>query len=294
MAKSTLSVGTKVWAKKINAAWRESAAKIIDVGRALLEAKASVPHGDFEKLLKNELDFVPATARKLMAIAKDNRLQNVLSGHALPGHWTTIYELHKLDDGQLETALAGDRTRVAVQQIRAPKPTVIDVQHEDITGPADARPGSPAKATQAMARALPPGNAIVQGEGADTPSNSSADTPLAEDAVPASQTQPLAEHTADDVPEGGTVVTADSEGGVQELATIHDDVLSTALPDNIAQVNRLNTSLQNAWDVLEDADDGALRIFAGYLSMSAERLTLTIDKLMSIEALVRGKAEAAE
>jgi hypothetical protein len=137
-SKANISVCTKARADRINAAWRQSATQIIEAGRLLLEAKDALPHGDFERMIKRELDFVPQTARKLMAIASDQRILNRAHGRALPDHWTTLYELTQLDDAALEQAfetgiINKTMQRSEAKRLRAPeKPTVTDAEFHDV------------------------------------------------------------------------------------------------------------------------------------------------------------------
>jgi hypothetical protein len=111
MNKSNISVGTKGWADRINASWREtlhawrrSVEKIFDTGRALLACKEAVPHGDFTRMLESELEFQPRIAQWLMAIARDERLSRSEIFSFLPPSYTAIYRLTKLDDSELEQA----------------------------------------------------------------------------------------------------------------------------------------------------------------------------------------------
>lgn len=55
-------------------AWNKTCEGVFEVGRLLIEAKAALPHGEFTAMVEAELPFVPQTARKLVAIAQDERL----------------------------------------------------------------------------------------------------------------------------------------------------------------------------------------------------------------------------
>jgi hypothetical protein len=121
MSTSNISVGTKIWAEKINGAWKRSIAEVFQVGVLLLQAKEAVPHGDFEDLIKTKLEFSPATARKLMAVAADERIAKRAQGAILPEHWTTLYELTKLDDAQFEQALKDGTINPDMERKDVPK-----------------------------------------------------------------------------------------------------------------------------------------------------------------------------
>ena len=91
------------WAQRIVAAWSASVAGFISVGRLLLDAKASLQHGEFVEMAESDLPFSLRRAECLMAIAADVRI----SHHAanLPPSWTTLYELSRLPDERFEKAL---------------------------------------------------------------------------------------------------------------------------------------------------------------------------------------------
>lgn len=136
MAKSSLSLGTKVWADKINGAWRKGFDAIIETGRHLIEAKKNCAHGDFADLVENRLAFKPRVAQSLMKIAGDERITNAKHASLMPASWTVLNELTKLDDEAFERALTEGEITPATKRREAAKlaaPTVIDVEHEDIT-----------------------------------------------------------------------------------------------------------------------------------------------------------------
>jgi hypothetical protein len=125
MSKSNLSVGTKIWVGTINAAWREGTRRALDawreVGVKLLAAKDALPHGDFENMIKSQLDFTPQTARKLMIVASDTRVLNRAPERGLPDHWTTYYELTKLSDDELDQAFASGVIAPEMRRSDVPK-----------------------------------------------------------------------------------------------------------------------------------------------------------------------------
>jgi hypothetical protein len=148
MPAMTSAVGTNGWADRINLAWRKSAAQIIETGQLLRQAKQVVDKGGFQKMVESQLDFDASVARKLMAIAGDERIIRACKMARLPKHWTTLYGLHKLSDDALQTALSGDAPPKGedVAKARSARPTVIDVQHEDISE----SPAEPPRAEDAV------------------------------------------------------------------------------------------------------------------------------------------------
>jgi hypothetical protein len=95
----------KAWIARISERWRASVEAIIDVGRLLGEAKASLPHGAFGLMIERDLPFSASTAQRLMAIAGDARLSNPAHVQHLPASWGTLYELTKLSDEEFASAI---------------------------------------------------------------------------------------------------------------------------------------------------------------------------------------------
>ncbi len=94
------------FAERITASWRKSVEAIIEVGRLLTHAKAQLDHGEFASMIDAKLPFGPRTARRLMAIGRDQRLTNRTHVSVLPNSWGTLYELTKLDDTEFTTRIA--------------------------------------------------------------------------------------------------------------------------------------------------------------------------------------------
>src|SRR5437868_7722703 len=101
-----LSIQAVSYAVKINNCWRHTREAVLQTGDMLLEAKAKLPHGDFEAMLTTGLDFKPRTAQRLMAVAADPRLRNATHGSLLPTSWRTLYELTRMDDATFGAAIA--------------------------------------------------------------------------------------------------------------------------------------------------------------------------------------------
>jgi N6-adenosine-specific RNA methylase IME4 len=93
-----------IWAERIRERWQDSVEAIFDVGRLLVRAKGELEHGAWEQMCDTRLPFNAPAARKLMAIANDERLLNRSRGNVLPPHWTTLYQLTTLDDDALDSA----------------------------------------------------------------------------------------------------------------------------------------------------------------------------------------------
>ena len=117
------SISRGDWVDRITNAWGAAVESVFAVGRELAEAKASLEHGNFEAMIKDDLPFSASTARRLMTIADDARLQNVHTVHDLPASWGTLYELTKLEDPEFEKAMTeakirADMTRADAAHLR--------------------------------------------------------------------------------------------------------------------------------------------------------------------------------
>lgn len=99
----------KEWARKITTRWHEAAKAIIDVGQMLIDAKADLPHGQFEAMIDADLPFTSSTAQRLMKIARDAELTNPAHVPLLPPAWGTLYELTKLPPTAKQRAFAEGR-----------------------------------------------------------------------------------------------------------------------------------------------------------------------------------------
>jgi hypothetical protein len=104
---------------KIEAAWNKSRDGIFEVGRLLIQAKAELPHGEFEAMIEAELPFGPSTARRIKAIAEDAWLAKRAHVNVLPNNWGTLY--------QLTTVPVEDRDRGIVEGIIRP-----DMERRDV------------------------------------------------------------------------------------------------------------------------------------------------------------------
>lgn len=100
------AVAARDWATRIAERWRASVEAILEVGRLLVEAKASLPHGQFGAMVDNDLPFNARTAQRLMAIASDGRIANATHVSYLPASWGTLYELTLISDEEFDRGIA--------------------------------------------------------------------------------------------------------------------------------------------------------------------------------------------
>jgi hypothetical protein len=94
------------WAERITTAWSDQIEDIFQTGNLIEAAKCELPHGEFLKMVKEELPFSRQVAHRLMAIATNDNIRNVDPGPHLPVAWTILYELTKLTDEQFDAAIA--------------------------------------------------------------------------------------------------------------------------------------------------------------------------------------------
>jgi hypothetical protein len=77
-----------------------------EAGQILIEAKAALPHGQFEKMIETKLTISSRKAQMLMRIAEHPILSNPKCVLHLPASWGTLYDLTQLPVPALEAALA--------------------------------------------------------------------------------------------------------------------------------------------------------------------------------------------
>jgi hypothetical protein len=107
------------WAARIGESWRQALDGVLETGRALVEAKAALPHGEFLAMIETDLPFGADTVQRLMKIARNPQLANTDHNRLLPTSWQTLYELTKLDDATLAAAFADGRIRPDMERADA-------------------------------------------------------------------------------------------------------------------------------------------------------------------------------
>jgi hypothetical protein len=141
---------TKHYAVKINKAWQQSIDSIFECGDLLIDAKAKLAHGEFQKMIEHSLPFKSRTAQMLMAIAADKRLRNPKHASLLPSSWYTLYRLTPLsdedfaamiDDGTIHPEMQRSDIPVRVESttVEAPEPRLVSVRYVDAPAHAETR-----------------------------------------------------------------------------------------------------------------------------------------------------------
>ena len=81
---------------------------IVEVGELLVQAKAALEHGEFLKMVEEELPFTDRAARYPMLIGKHPVISNRKHASVLPSSWYTLGVLAQLSESQfLEQLEAG-------------------------------------------------------------------------------------------------------------------------------------------------------------------------------------------
>ena len=113
------------YAQRITDCQRKNVNSIIECGRLLIAAKYELKHGEFLKMIENNLPFKRSTAQALMRIAADRRITKNQHAGCLPAHWSTLVKLTQLPDAAFEARIAdgtihpGLERRPAVEMIES-------------------------------------------------------------------------------------------------------------------------------------------------------------------------------
>jgi hypothetical protein len=95
-SKAVRKLSRKQWASRINSDYKKTVDAFWKLGQRLLAAKEALRHGEFLKMIENELLFSARTAQRFMKIASDPKLANATHASYLPDAWPVQYELTKL------------------------------------------------------------------------------------------------------------------------------------------------------------------------------------------------------
>lgn len=96
------------WSSRIRATLARSVEAIIDTGRTLRDAKAALPHGQFEEAVR-AAGMSPRAAQMFMRVADNPGIANPNTYSHLPPAYNTLYALSALDPEALETEVESGR-----------------------------------------------------------------------------------------------------------------------------------------------------------------------------------------
>ena len=89
------------WADVIRDDLGRAVEGIVSAGKHLIAAKADVKHGEWLPMLK-EIGISRQYAHKLMQIGENEAISNVSHERHLPGTFTALYELSRLDPSDID------------------------------------------------------------------------------------------------------------------------------------------------------------------------------------------------
>jgi len=135
----------QAWADRVTEHLQKGVEAILAAGRAMLDAKAELEHGEWERMFQ---DHPNAVARPIpmshnsgtvyMKIASHPILSKGDHGHLLPPSWRTLYELTKVPEKRLERAIerglvTPDLERKDVKLLMPPKRAPAEPSQESNT-----------------------------------------------------------------------------------------------------------------------------------------------------------------
>lgn len=103
------------WAAVIRADMTRTVESVLETGRHLKQAKTEIGHGNWMPLLK-QVGMSQQTANRLMTVAVHPVLSNHAHARDLPSGWSILYELTKLPDDVLESAIADGTIHSDIQR----------------------------------------------------------------------------------------------------------------------------------------------------------------------------------
>jgi hypothetical protein len=104
------------YAQRITNCPRKSVGSIVECGRLLIAAKDKLEHGEFLKMIENNLPFKRSTAQAFMRIANDKRITKSQHAGCLPAHWSTLAKLTQLPDAAFEAGIADGRIHSGLER----------------------------------------------------------------------------------------------------------------------------------------------------------------------------------
>jgi hypothetical protein len=112
------------YARRITNCQRKSIQSIVECGRLLIAAKDELKHGEFLRMIENNLPFKRSTAQALMKIASDGRITKYQHAGCLPTHCSTLVKLTQLPDAAFEARIVDGRIHPGLE--RRPAAEMID------------------------------------------------------------------------------------------------------------------------------------------------------------------------
>lgn len=93
------------YVEAISRLWSRAQSAFLDIGKLLIRAKETLPHGEYTAAVEERLPFAARTAYQLREAARwalEMDKQQIITLDRLPGSYSTIYLLSTLDASTLE------------------------------------------------------------------------------------------------------------------------------------------------------------------------------------------------
>jgi hypothetical protein len=106
-AASTQPQTPEEYVDAISVLWSRAQTAFLDIGRLLIRAKETLPHGEYTTVVEERLPFAARTAYQLREAARwalEMDRRRTITLDLLPGSYSTIYLLSTLDPPTLEQA----------------------------------------------------------------------------------------------------------------------------------------------------------------------------------------------
>lgn len=103
------------FAREIGHLWRDAQHRFLLIGRYLNQAKASLPHGEFEAMIQRDLPFSPSIGYQLRAVAQSLDNGRFIETE-LPPSYSTAYQITTLSEQELRAARDQSLIRPDVQR----------------------------------------------------------------------------------------------------------------------------------------------------------------------------------
>lgn len=104
------------FAREIGMLWQDVREKFLRIGRLLARAKLILPHGEFDRMVTDELPFNPSIAYQLRAVAEAVDRGRITLDE-LPKAYSVAYQLTTLDDSGLDQAREAGLVRPDLRRV---------------------------------------------------------------------------------------------------------------------------------------------------------------------------------
>ena len=146
----------QTWVASITAAYARTVESVIAVGRELIAAKANLKHGEFERMVRRDLQFNERSAQMYMAVASCRRLCDPEIRPLLPSALSSLNTLARVEPDVWESMLA--HKAVTPESTNAELSSAWDLHKVRVRGE---REKPPAKLLAEVIQLPPPASAPI-------------------------------------------------------------------------------------------------------------------------------------